>query len=506
MLTVSRLPLSCEDSSKRERTYNTMYLLSEASTTGYYIMDICDGSYKKVVSTVSGFVSLSAVHFAEIVDQGSTIHNFAAVEKLNDLEERKLLQSDACLVLHASLQQTTTTTTQGVPQLTTLYLIDRPSQLVLQIAVILIPSIDNAEVSIWERLILKVSDSAPFTLSGRAIGMGHNSATNELAVIGENKHVHLYSTSANTLTPNSTCSPIVVTSLPRLLDYQNTVVFLIHKPLGVLSSAKDYDSAPRGTVYDVAGRSGFPMNIGLVGRLDGDTSGIMVFTNDGRLNARILHPIVGTETTENDETLQDDAINGVEHALSDVYFDTDVAKDTVLSQSVASVTPVITSATASVNPYCAPNENCTTYQQLKQKEYILTLLQGKNNYCLEDGVFNTAKFEEEFGQPLVFNRYNTEFNVKEASIKVIQRYQDPQYNPSNRANLGWVIQVSVNINEGKHKQIRRLAKRAGYITVGLERTSMCGGLLTLESVPKIGQCRWLGKEEKLALYKGFQLI
>jgi len=246
VLTISRLPLSCENNCDRESAYSTMYLLSEASTAGYYIMDICDGSYKKVVSTVSALVSLSTVHFAEIVDQGSTIHTFAAVEKLNDLEERKLLQSDACLVLHSSLQQTYTSATQEIPQHTILYLIDRSSQLVLQIAVILIPNVDNFEVSIWERLSLKVSDSAPLTLSGRAIGMGHNSATHELAVIGENKHVYLYFTSTNTLTLNSIDSPIVATSLPRLLDYQNTVVFLIHKPLGVLSSAKDYDSAPRG--------------------------------------------------------------------------------------------------------------------------------------------------------------------------------------------------------------------------------------------------------------------
>ena len=494
MLTISGIPVSREKSCVGQSTYNTMYLVSEACAASYYLLDIRDGSYTKIVFVVGAVVSLSTVHFAEVVEQSSTTHTCTPVEKLNDLEERKLLQSDACLVLHSSLQRNATATVD-VPLHTTLYLILRLSQLVLQVAVVWSPSTNNSEVSIWERLTLKVTSTAPLTLSGRAIGMGHNSTTNELAVIGENKHVYLYSTGLTTLTPNNLDNPIVATSLPRLLDYQNTVVFLIHKPLGVLSSAKDYDSAPRGTVYDVAGRAGFPMNIGLVGRLDGDTSGIMVFTNDGRLNARILHPIVGAKLIESDGTEQD-ASSGVEQSLAEIHFSSVVAKDPAQLSTVS----------AGANPYCAPDENCTIYQHLKQKEYILTLLQGKNNYCLDDGVFNTAKFEEEFGQPLVFNRYNTEFNVKEASIKVIQRYQDPKYNPSNRANLGWVIQVSVNINEGKHKQIRRLAKRAGYITVGLERTSMCGGLLTLESVPNVGQCRWLGKEEKLALYKGFQLL
>lgn len=493
VLTISSVPLTCESDSKCDSIYNTMYLLSEASAFAYYLMDVRDGSYRKII--IGEQQSLNPVHFAETVDLNVIPHNVAA-EKLNDLEERKLLQSDACLVLHASLQRNLACMDRTQHTLTTLYLTDRPNQSVLQILLQWMPSTDNITESAWESLSLKVIDSAPLALSGRAIGMGYNSTTNELAVTGENKHVYLYATTPHTLIPKNADSPTVVTSLPRLLDYQNAVVFLIHKPLGVLSSAKDYDSAPRGTVYDVAGQAGFPVNIGLVGRLDGDTSGIMVFTNDGRLNARILHPIVGAESTETDDSPEENVDSAVERSLSELHLHPAFVKDVAVMKSVPT----------SVNPYCAPDENCSTYQQLKQKEYLLTLLQGKNNYCLENGVFNTAKFEEEFGQPLVFNRYNTEFNVKEASIKVLQRYQDPRYNPNNRDNLGWVIQVLVNINEGKHKQIRRLAKRAGYITVGLERTSMCGGLLSLESVPKVGQCRWLGKEEKLALYKGFQLI
>ena len=70
--------------------------------------------------------------------------------------------------------------------------------------------------------------------------------------------------------------------------------FLIHKPFGVISSTVDTGptelvkkiSSPRfglpknvvarRTVYDVAAQAGFPTDCGLVGRLDLETSGIMV--------------------------------------------------------------------------------------------------------------------------------------------------------------------------------------------------------------------------------------
>jgi hypothetical protein len=234
--------------------------------------------------------------------------------------------------------------------------------------------------------------------------------------------------------------------------------------------------------------------MGLVGRLDADTSGIMVFTNDGRLNDRILQPLKDEEGKGEDENIENE-------------LDAEILTSEQASAIATAPFPeIVVPVPVSPAPYCAPNEDNLAFQQLKRKEYVLTLLQGRNSYCIEDGVFNVAKFEEEFGLPLVFNRCNTAFAVKEASIKVLRRYQDPNYNRTNRPELGWVIEVLVNIKEGKHKQIRRLAKRAGYITIGLERSSICGGLLRLESVPAVGQCRWLTAEEKYALYKGFQLI
>lgn len=70
--------------------------------------------------------------------------------------------------------------------------------------------------------------------------------------------------------------------------------FVIHKPVGVVSSTVDTgpselvknkssprfglpnNSTARKTVYNVAAEAGFPTDCGLVGRLDLETSGIMV--------------------------------------------------------------------------------------------------------------------------------------------------------------------------------------------------------------------------------------
>jgi len=64
---------------------------------------------------------------------------------------------------------------------------------------------------------------------------------------------------------------------------------VLNKPLGVITTAKDQSS--RSTVLDVVGDEGqaghrlFP-----VGRLDADTTGLLLLTDDGDLAFRLTHP------------------------------------------------------------------------------------------------------------------------------------------------------------------------------------------------------------------------
>ena len=71
---------------------------------------------------------------------------------------------------------------------------------------------------------------------------------------------------------------------------EDTVIYLIHKPTGVISAAGD----PRGrkTVVDLIrdSRRLFP-----VGRLDRDTTGALLITNDGELTNPLTHPRFGVQ-------------------------------------------------------------------------------------------------------------------------------------------------------------------------------------------------------------------
>jgi len=89
---------------------------------------------------------------------------------------------------------------------------------------------------------------------------------------------------------------------------------VINKPLGVITTARDEEA--RTTVLDVVGDEGqaghrlFP-----VGRLDADTSGLLLLTDDGELAFRLTHPrykvskeyiatVIGNPTTTDLETLR----------------------------------------------------------------------------------------------------------------------------------------------------------------------------------------------------------
>jgi len=89
---------------------------------------------------------------------------------------------------------------------------------------------------------------------------------------------------------------------------------VLNKPLGVITTSKD--ESDRTTVLDVVGEEGhsghrlFP-----VGRLDADTSGLLLLTDDGELAFRLTHPrykvakeyiavVIGSPSTSDLESLR----------------------------------------------------------------------------------------------------------------------------------------------------------------------------------------------------------
>ncbi|HHV64242.1 MAG TPA: rRNA pseudouridine synthase [Peptococcaceae bacterium] len=73
---------------------------------------------------------------------------------------------------------------------------------------------------------------------------------------------------------------------------KNFVYILLHKPEGVISSVTDPQK--RKTVIDLV-RPKIKERVYPVGRLDYDTSGIIILTNDGELTYRLTHPSFGVE-------------------------------------------------------------------------------------------------------------------------------------------------------------------------------------------------------------------
>jgi 23S rRNA pseudouridine2605 synthase len=71
----------------------------------------------------------------------------------------------------------------------------------------------------------------------------------------------------------------------RLLERQELAYVLLNKPAGVLTTARDPGGRP--TVVGLVGHSA---RLVPVGRLDADTTGALLLTNDGELSHRLAHP------------------------------------------------------------------------------------------------------------------------------------------------------------------------------------------------------------------------
>jgi 23S rRNA pseudouridine2605 synthase len=90
---------------------------------------------------------------------------------------------------------------------------------------------------------------------------------------------------------------------------------LLHKPAGTVTTARDPQGRP--TVVDLVGE--IPERVVPVGRLDADTTGALLLTNDGPLAHRLGHPRYGVEKVyevdvegEPDDTALQQLANGVE--------------------------------------------------------------------------------------------------------------------------------------------------------------------------------------------------
>jgi pseudouridine synthase len=76
----------------------------------------------------------------------------------------------------------------------------------------------------------------------------------------------------------------------RRVEPQRLAYVLLHKPPGVVTTARDPQRRPT-----VVGLVDHPARVVPVGRLDADTTGALLLTNDGPLAHRLAHPRYGVE-------------------------------------------------------------------------------------------------------------------------------------------------------------------------------------------------------------------
>lgn len=99
-------------------------------------------------------------------------------------------------------------------------------------------------------------------------------------------------------------------------DFEKKVYYLLNKPAGILSTV--VDDRGRETVIALAGikERVFP-----VGRLDQDTTGLLILTNDGDLAYRLTHPKFGIEKTYEISYDGDVTLQQIEKLTKGVYLD-----------------------------------------------------------------------------------------------------------------------------------------------------------------------------------------
>ncbi len=78
----------------------------------------------------------------------------------------------------------------------------------------------------------------------------------------------------------------------RRVHLQQLAHVLLYKPAGVVTTARDPQGRP--TVVQLVDH---PVRVVPVGRLDADTTGALLLTNDGPLSHRLAHPRYGVEKT-----------------------------------------------------------------------------------------------------------------------------------------------------------------------------------------------------------------
>ena len=176
-------------------------------------------------------------------------------------------------------------------------------------------------------------------------------------------------------------------------------------------------------MYDLIGSLGFPTDLGLIGRLDLETTGIMIMTDDNKFGSAVRDPVLNYP----------------------------------------------------ISPF-------------KVKEYDVVLLGLK----LNPAIYDDEELIRLMTEPFTFSRFGITHQTSIPNVTIRKRWRDEALS-SGQLHLGWCALVSIELTEGKHHQIRRIANRIGVHIVTLHRRRIAQ-ILSTDDLP-LGSARWLTQPE-----------
>ena len=103
----------------------------------------------------------------------------------------------------------------------------------------------------------------------------------------------------------------------RRIEASRKIYYLLHKPTGVLCTASD----PAGRKRAIDLLRGVRERVYPVGRLDADSDGLLLMTNDGELANQLTHPRYGTPKTYRVEIEGTISATGVDKLRNGIWLD-----------------------------------------------------------------------------------------------------------------------------------------------------------------------------------------
>ena len=249
--------------------------------------------------------------------------------------------------------------------------------------------------------------------------------------------------------------------------------YILNKPRGVLSQPNQLRRENEASIYDVL-PEGFP-KIPFAGRLDGDTEGLLLFSDNGKLLQYLTEPKFSRGRLHRDETAT--SLPG------------DISHAKIYHVEVAFKIP-------------SQYDKAAALPQTKDSGAIRS--QRRRAVALES-MRNPLEVKGQVTRPAVVHLidFDTEGFSEQSCMKKTPKIDAALVEScsnvlaSSSASIEPPFWISVGIEEGKNHQVRRLCKRAGLNVLRLVRTTF--GPLKLGSL-KAGAARALTDAEVAACY------